>query len=169
MFISWLCAWGREVWLGDIRHWNLSGALWKSAFPASLVIPEYFWAEISNPALQGNDFLPWAVSTGAAEGGGVPVLTLPDHHLCLSPWGDYWWEKDKTHSRQALSDVEKNVLIELLSLSKTCSFRTKTLKLFGVFFFLIFSMIFFAGCGINSFVSLPFTRQVLGAIWDSFY
>lgn len=31
-------------------------------------------------------------------GGSVPVLTVPDHYL---------WEKDKTHSGQALSDVQK--------------------------------------------------------------
>lgn len=53
---------------------------------------------------QGSNFLPFlvllcGVSRGDAEGGCVLVLTLS------LQGGDYCWDKDKTHSRQALSDV----------------------------------------------------------------
>ncbi|XP_015501465.1 protein FAM104A isoform X3 [Parus major] len=94
-------------------------SVWKSAFPVSLVIPGLKISgkkfQILLCSTQGNNFLLFLVllcgmscdqSWGDAEGGCDPGLTLPDHQLCLSlQSGDFLWEKDKTHSRQALSDV----------------------------------------------------------------
>lgn len=53
----------------------------------------------------------------------------------------------------------KNVLIELLSLSKTCSQLEHSNSNYLVFSHVFHD--FFAGCGINSLVFLPLTRQVL--------
>lgn len=154
-----------------LRWWDLPW--WhqrlKSAFPVRLVIPGLNISgkkfQILLWKTQGNDFLPFS---GFAEGMDLSLCSP-----CLSlQWNNhqrnyYLWEKDKTHSRQALSDVErkKNALIKLLSLSKAYS-QIKHSKLFFFSYFPWFFCWMWDKLFLFSYPSPD--RCSLSAIWDFF-